>query len=193
MCPSVRGPLLPETRTGHPCWKRARRGWWVRVRRHWVLTYSAQREVNMSTWPLGVWVGIGLTPCTATWRTWVTPWEEASRQGKRMRERGGEEDAAVYWTMRSVDDGTRQATCWEQTKHTSIAMPSWSADRTVTSNNNTSISRTPRACASDRPRVMVGLWGWSAFSGVHICVSELGWITRWRRAHRHATMTTGEQ
>ena len=40
---------------------------------------------------------------------------------------------------------------------------------TVTSKNDTSFSRMPRGCVSDQPRVMVGLSGWSAFSGVFIC------------------------
>ena len=38
---------------------------------------------------------------------------------------------------------------------------------TEKSKNDTSFSRRPRACASDQPRVMVGLSGWSVFSGVY--------------------------
>ena len=42
-------------------------------------------------------------------------------------------------------------------------------NRLTIKSKTTSISRMPRACASDQPRVMVGLSVWSAFSGVLVC------------------------
>ena len=40
---------------------------------------------------------------------------------------------------------------------------------TMKSTNDTLFSRMPRGCASDQPRVTVGLSGWSAFGSVLIC------------------------
>ena len=39
---------------------------------------------------------------------------------------------------------------------------------TITSRRNTWFVRMPRGCSSDQTRVMVGLSGWSAFSGVYL-------------------------
>ena len=52
-------------------------------------------------------------------------------------------------------------------KHTSIAMPPWSADHEI--KQIMWCSRMPSGCSSNQPRYMVGLSGWSAFSGVLIC------------------------
>ena len=57
---------------------------------------------------------------------------------------------------------------WEQT-YTPL-LPCHPDRLTIKSRRNTSFVRMPRGCSSDQPRVTVGLSGWSAFSGVFMCL-----------------------
>ena len=54
-------------------------------------------------------------------------------------------------------------------KHTHILRRHPDRPTVKSDTSNTPFSRMPRAGSSDQPRVMVGLSGWSAFSGVFIC------------------------
>ena len=56
---------------------------------------------------------------------------------------------------------------------------------TIKSRRNTLFVRMPRGCSSDQPRIMDGLSGWSAFSGVCICF----WIL-YRCRYGHARPKT---
>ena len=76
---------------------------------------------------------------------------------------------AVRASTRSVPPSAsvrRRADNWEQ-----IGTPlvRCHPDRLTRKSRNTIFVRMPRGCSSDQPGVMVGLSGWSAFSGVFIC------------------------
>ena len=98
----------------------------------------------------------------------------------------------IVYVCNIIVSNLRSHTTWEQANTPLLRCH---PDRlTIKSNNNTLFSRMPRTCSSDQARVLVGLSGWSAFSGVLICfriTRNSGENVKRRRFCLHATRFAG--